>query len=634
MGRKTIRQILALESFGAKSLIDLLTSLEGAGHALGLQGAKPTELEEPITLNESTLAAVFVGRFRNLRLPSLPKGTKLTDLSLSSRTYNCLRKHGFATRISALSSITLGDAMKIPGFGMQCLVDYLDAVERFNRNEKVPSEKFHEPFSLYAELELHQYLEDELRDLVQRSTGKRGTTLKSRNLEIILTHYGFDGRGGATLQELGDKFAISKQRALQICNKVGKRIKELRSRPPRLAAVLEMISRNIPCETEKVEKLLQTEGLTRNTFKLEGLLSICKLLGHSSPFKIEDVEGQRMVVHPDKIRMSKRTIVLARKAVSQFGVITVLDFAAVLSEKLSTKVTPEFITRVLESQSGFEWLDRESGWFWFPNLPKNRVVSRVRKMLSVSEQIEVGELRTGIARHHTMNGYAPPRKVLLELCKRLPQCVVDGCIVRADPPIDWRSTLRGTELSLITVLKKHGPVLQRAKFEQLCLGVGMKQSTFYAYLSYSPVIERYASGVYGIRGARIEPGVIDSLIPHSQRTKGVRLEHGWTRDRRIWIGYCLSEGMFGNGVFSVPSALKQFLQGKYEMRTTDGTTIGTVVIKDNAGWGVGTFFRRRGGEPGDTLLLIFDAKSQVVIASIGDEGLLEQFESEDSAGQD
>lgn len=168
--------------------------------------------------------------------------------------------------------------------------------------------------------------------------------------------------------------------------------------------------------------------------------------------------------------------------------------------------------------------------------------------------------------------------------------------------------------------------MQRAKLEQQCLALGMNRSTFYAYLSYSPVIERFASGVYGIRGAKIDPGVVESLIPHGQRPTSVRLDHGWTGDRRIWIGYRLSEGMVGNGAFSVPGGMKQFLQGQYTLKSSDGVKIGTVVVKENSGWGLGTFFRRRGGEPGDTLLIIFDAKAQEATVSIGDESLLDQFQ--------
>src|SRR5262249_52424227 len=157
-------------------------------------------------LSESTLAAVFVGRFRDLRLPSLPVGTRLLDLQLSRRTYNCLLKRGFDKRIAELSGLTLGETLAIPGFGMQCLVDYLDAVNRFRLGEKDRRSKVKEAAGAYAELAFHQHLEDELRDLVQRSFGKKIPELTARNADIVLVYYGCDGNGGETLQEVGDNF--------------------------------------------------------------------------------------------------------------------------------------------------------------------------------------------------------------------------------------------------------------------------------------------------------------------------------------------------------------------------------------------------------------------------------------------
>ena len=45
---------------------------------------------------------------------------------------------------------------------------------------------------------------------------------------------------------------------------------------------------------------------------------------------------------------------------------------------------------------------------------------------------------------------------------------------------------------------------------------------------------------------------------------------------------------------------------------------GQLVISDHATWGLGPLFRRRGGEPGDILLLTFDLRQSEVTARLGD----------------
>ena len=168
--------------------------------------------------------------------------------------------------------------------------------------------------------------------------------------------------------------------------------------------------------------------------------------------------------------------------------------------------------------------------------------------------------------------------------------------------------------------------MRRSELEALCVGAGIKRATFYVYLDYSPIIERYAAGVYGLRGAEAAPGEIESLVP-TRHSAHVLLDHGWTSDGRIWIGYRLSEAMIASGVFSVPGGLKRFLEGVFALYTEDGLAIGTLAIGDNGAWGLGPLFRRRGGEAGDTLLLCFDLSKRHAAAHIGDKGLLDDLQS-------
>jgi hypothetical protein len=46
--------------------------------------------------------------------------------------------------------------------------------------------------------------------------------------------------------------------------------------------------------------------------------------------------------------------------------------------------------------------------------------------------------------------------------------------------------------------------------------------------------------------------------------------------------------------------------------------IGQLVVSDHGTWGLGPLFRRRGGEPGDMLLLTFDLQRRQVTARLGD----------------
>jgi hypothetical protein len=103
------------------------------------------------------------------------------------------------------------------------------------------------------------------------------------------------------------------------------------------------------------------------------------------------------------------------------------------------------------------------------------------------------------------------------------------------------------------------------------------------------------------------------------------LDYGWTPEGEIWLAHKISRGLIATGVFGVPGAMKQFLQGEFTLNAAEGALIGRLKIKNSSGWSLSSFFRRRGGEPGDYLILTFNRASRQATACIGDEDLLDEF---------
>jgi hypothetical protein len=83
--------------------------------------------------------------------------------------------------------------------------------------------------------------------------------------------------------------------------------------------------------------------------------------------------------------------------------------------------------------------------------------------------------------------------------------------------------------------------------------------------------------------------------------------------------------MLSNGIISIPSALKNFLQGRFALKTADNSNVGVLVVRDNSAWGLGPFFTRRGGEVGDYLSIVFDLPKQEAVTQIGDASLIDEL---------
>ena len=641
-------------------------------------------------LETSCLNSHILQRF----LPYIPHGLQLDDLELEVRTYNCLKNEGFLENLNGLNGKTLADMLQIENFGKRSLFDLLTSLESLNlprvdenldnedliKKVKREVEKLQLLLIKGAEIDrddprlghclrsidmrvatfedilpkitnfqkenlfflrkslpwlskLRKHvdriseftLEEELDDLIVNVQGAS----KNKNKQILVQYLGWDGQGGQTLKETGDHFGLTRERIRQICKRPLKKLSRKRPFAPTTDRCLRFIDKRIPIEVSDLESKLLKAGLTGNLFRPEGLISAATSFGREISFSIVPIEGKKFIFSKGEENLWKEIIGIANACVRIWGVSTISDIVARIKAKRERVINENLVRQILLLRKDFQWLDEAGGWFWFSSTKRNRVVNRIRKVLSVIGKINVSELRGGIARHHRMKGYAPTSRVLLELCRRLPGFEVQDNNMILARETGEKPLLNKTEQNMAKILKENGSIMERAAFEKICLARGINRSTFYVYLDYCPMITRYTRGVYGLRGAEVSPGLVESLIPNRSRGKALQ-DCGWTDDGKAWLGYKLNSSNITSGVFGAPTGLKNLLQGKFALKAEDGVMVGNLVVKDGSMWGLGRFFRNRGGEPGDYILLVLNLKNREATISIGAEDILEEFQRHDS----
>jgi transcriptional regulator with XRE-family HTH domain len=473
-----------------------------------------------------------------------------------------------------------------------------------------------------------------------------------RNAGIIARRYGFDGKPGGTLQEVAEEYGVSRERIRQICVPFEKELDKLASRPlfaPALDRIIAVLTERAPLSKTAAQIILDTHPDITGPVDLRDFLQWATWLGRGDVFSLEEIAPNAIyLVHPAGNRQSAETIHAGRatilkvayKTVSRWGVAQLEDIAAKAGEyshlsELPEKIEAMGIAKVVKSRADFHWLDEEQGWFWFSRTKRNGLVSQINKIFAVAPRVSVGELREGVARHHRREGFAPPRKVLLELCRQLPGLSVENEEVFLDPPRDLSSQLSFNEALLWEVLTQHGPAIARPALEKLCAERGMNRATFYIYLNSAPIIARYADGVFGLRGANPLPGdiqaAIESLgVEYSRLRRRVLKDFGWTHQGEIWLSYQLSPGILASGNVAFPAALKQFFKGSFALSNFAQNAVGTLTFGPAQAWGLGPFLRRGGAEADDHLLLIFDLQTKQARVALGDESLLEELSDDDS----
>ena len=343
-------------------------------------------------------------------------------------------------------------------------------------------------------------LEAELAEIAQRAE-------PGRTARLAVRHWGWDGRGGATLEvtgrELGD---ITRERVRQLCERMSRRLGETPVEAPVLERALVVAAHAAPTTAHDLSRRLADERISAQPFDPAGLLTAAAVLGRDATFSLDSVKGVSVVL-PDPPDPASDTVAViaavvdtARAVVRRAGAARVGEVTGRVAADLAVWVDDDLVTAVVSEPKDFVWLERRSGWFYLPSVAKNAVASRVVKVLAVGGTVSLADLHAGIRRDERMREFVMPEYILGELCERLPGVSVTGDLVVMDHPQRPEDVLETTELTLLRALVDAGGEADRRELERVCLAGGMKPSSFNNRIAYSPIVTDLGQGRYGLRG--------------------------------------------------------------------------------------------------------------------------------------
>ena len=625
-------------------------------------------------------AAAYTRIILDRRLPNPPPGMRLDELRLENRTYGCLHRAGYDRHPEGLGGLTVGQLLAIQGFGAKCLVDLLTSLEnRVSREGRLDKRltaaaralanmpeaqgiQFTDPrlggllramdtesntVAEFARQVLQRRLDPpaplrlreqigELRDGIRQFSNLPleeelvqvfAPACQARDRQILAAYYGWDGRGGRTLEELGRRHGLSRERIRQICARAIKQDRGTAVFAPVLDRALALLAKRLPKALDDLQAEFDAAGLSASRMPVESVQQAAGLLSRCPEFVIITVAQSCLAVHPKQAQTLRLVVETARHVVGNYGAARLADLAAALAPRSSPqKISPALLRQALQTLSDHRWLDKSGNWFRLDWQPHYGLPNMIDKVLSVVGRIEASELRSALARYRRSRRKPPPPKILLEFCRQMPGLRVQKNLVVADPPRDWRKTLTGVERCMVEVLSEHGPLMERTAFEELCLRKGMNRFSFNAIVTSSTAVAQYGRGVYGLPGLKVSRKTLRELLSRrpSPPPKHVLQAFGRAADGSLYLAYRLSQAAISGGVVTVPAAMRQHLRGKFTLRTDQGHDVGTLVARRGCGWGLGPALRRGHARQGDHLLLLFDTPKRQARIQIGDEKLLQR----------
>ena len=455
-----------------------------------------------------------------------------------------------------------------------------------------------------------RYLEDEM-------TALCAVVPKKRNRDIVARRFGLDGLSPATLQEIGDREGLTRERVRQIASSVERRVRQKLWAMPMLDRALKLITNHSPASESTLIRLLIDTKVCRGDFRIAGICAAAALTDRTVPVAAcHDDYADLWVGRSIDLGLPKQISRRARRDMSASGLVSLEGLSDEFERLCRKPVSREFVGDVVSRESGFRMLDESSGWFWFPT-PRNRLENTIKKFFAVAARLHVSEVRQQLKRMRRLNGFAPPQKVLLEFARCLPDFDVEGEFISRKPDSNSDAWIEGTERMLAEVLQRHGGVLDRISLEQECLARGMNEHTFMIFLHGSPLMVNLGKGAFALVGYEANPEQIEARQLPRERFREIS-EYGWQPDGRLRVAFRLSSNTLYTGFFSLPPPISEYVQGEFNLVSIEGVDIGRIRIKGNVGWSLRKLFRRQGGEPGDPFTLMFNLQSKSAVISFDD----------------
>lgn len=439
-----------------------------------------------------------------------------------------------------------------------------------------------------------------------------------RNVALLVSLYGFDGSEPKTLEAVGQVYGLTRERVRQIGDRARVRLSSRWHDTPHLAAATEYIKKIAPAGRPAIAAELEKRGITKGYFSPDAILEAAELIDLDTKIRRLAI-GENVLFGLGQSRSLIRLCLHnLRKSTSKSGCTSVerLALEADLPIGEASKVRG-----ILDALSETIWLDDSKTWVLSNRPTRNRLVNVACKVFAVAQKVEIGELRRAMSRPHRVP-YVPPAEALSRLLE------FTGAARRCgDLLVHEHSTcptkLSGIEEILLDGFRTLGSPLSREALEQYCIEEhGINPTSFYIYLSYSPIVAKLMPGVYALVGTEVSAGSAER-IRTAQLEARRSPEHGWTPAGRLWLMIPLDRLVINAMSRAVPTYVAELAAGTWACSVPGSLSAGEISIQNGFLSGLRGAFTLLAPEPGDFLFLTFDLQTRHVDASVGGPDLKE-----------
>jgi hypothetical protein len=368
-----------------------------------------------------------------------------------------------------------------------------------------------------------RYTEEELQEaLCTLNLGAKA----GRNSEIVTSYWGLDGKGGPkggfSMEAVAQPFGLTREMVRQITNKIAAQAPGTTSSLPKLKRCGKIIDSMLPCEARSIEKAISNEGLTREGFRIEGIIAALDIFGIKNNVHsiVQHKTGRFVIANEKQEEWASEIISKAGSLVSHNGAASVLLLAKEITSKKETKIKTELAVSFVRSvvscreENDINWIDENKNWFFYTEIKRNRVLTRAKKIYSICKSCHVSQIQEGIFRSFNKDKndefIVLPDLILINLLEATGDFKSNGSgNIVATKTFNPAGLLREFETLIIneilssgTGIVFEGDLERRVVYKDNADDAESARNKygFSVALNFSPVIKRISRGQYSLVG--------------------------------------------------------------------------------------------------------------------------------------
>lgn len=432
-----------------------------------------------------------------------------------------------------------------------------------------------------------------------------------RNSDIFFARFGGYGDDASTLQLVGDRFGMTRERVRQI---IERQMQHLGNLPLRTECFtrLELACKELPTQPLAVAETT-LRPMLGGVLGLSGAMDYgIEVLGRRLPLRIiPRKDAPPLVTHGEYPDWLDTAMNHSKRLIRHCGAAQFTLAWALTCRDIGALVDQGEYRRVVQMLPGFEWIDDRQTWYWLgPEGCANRMISRTVEILSAaSGPLDIEIIYGGLFRARTREsdvsieaGVFPPMEIVVGILSASP-------LFKCQQGDDFRLLLAPDQVKekdgvaevIVDALKAKSGLASRSELYDSVVTVGgLNPVSFAVALATSPLIRQVDRGVFAIRGwplnaQRLQEAQMAVGVWGSVPNKGVEL----TQDGTVsWVA-TITEAAVVNGQSTLPSrAAPHVPLGEYGIEGTSRTAIvhperiqGLVAALIKSGAAPGTAFR-------------------------------------------